>query len=178
MLLERIYSSYSMSSSPNMGKVKTSVSSRVCHDAVEGLIQFFSRRHHLSYNGYTICSDPAQMAGAFRALRNIPLSTSIKGAKIVSIRDVISGTDTAAYDGRCDLPSAGGTDFITFRFTSGLEVDDPKPDLVVSFRASGTEPKFKYYSELRCPTSLITEARMRLSSVVQALIDATSTSQS
>ena len=50
------------------------------------------------------------------------------------------GYDSTQPDGKPTLPTSAASPMMTLRFTNGC---------VAQFRASGTEPKFKYYIELR-----------------------------
>ena len=61
--------------------------------------------------------------------------------EVESIRDLgYPGYDSETLDKRPTLPISKSSPMITIRF---------KNSCVVQFRASGTEPKFKYYIEMR-----------------------------
>ena len=64
---------------------------------------------------------------------------SIKG-----VRDLTTGFDSRQPDGKALLPSSSSSQMITFYFDNGLDA---------TIRTSGTEPKIKYYTELRAPPS-------------------------
>jgi len=118
------------------------------------LSQFYDTYgYFIGYNGYRVCRDPSTMRMIFSRLREYRAGGDIDGVKIYSTRDVGAGTDTAAADGKSDLPTVGGTDFFTLRLSVDLlGTGEPReaPNLILCYRASGTEPKFKFYSELCC----------------------------
>lgn len=60
--------------------------------------------------------------------------------KVISIRDLTTGYDSEEPDQKAKLPISKSSHMITFKFDNGL---------VLTLRTSGTEPKVKYYSELR-----------------------------
>ena len=63
----------------------------------------------------------------------------IGGLRVESVRDMGTGADTAMADGRTTLPWSQGDKMITFRFLDNG---------FCTIRASGTEPKLKYYIDL------------------------------
>jgi phosphoglucomutase/phosphopentomutase len=62
--------------------------------------------------------------------------------EIVSVRDLTTGYDSSQRDKRAILPTSKSSEMLTFEFSNGL---------VATLRTSGTEPKIKYYAELRAP---------------------------
>jgi phosphomannomutase len=61
--------------------------------------------------------------------------------EIESIRDLGEpGFDSLSLDHKPTLPTSASSPMMTFRFKNGT---------VAQFRASGTEPKLKYYIEMR-----------------------------
>lgn len=60
--------------------------------------------------------------------------------KIIAVRDLTTGYDSEEPDQKAKLPTSKSSHMITFKFDNGL---------VLTMRTSGTEPKIKYYSELR-----------------------------
>ena len=62
--------------------------------------------------------------------------------EIISVRDLTTGYDSTQLDEKAILPTSKSSEMITFEFANGL---------VVTLRTSGTEPKVKYYTELRAP---------------------------
>ena len=110
----------------------------------------------VSNNGYFLLDDPSNIplimdhitqGGTFERLR-IPGVHSgdddddeIKFYEIASIRYLGEpGYDSTTTDKRPVLATSKSSPMVTIRFTNGG---------VAQFRASGTEPKFKYYLELR-----------------------------
>lgn len=61
------------------------------------------------------------------------------------VRDLILGYDSTVSDKKPKLPVSPSNPMITFTFTNGL---------VATIRASGTEPKLKYYTELCASPSI------------------------
>ena len=64
--------------------------------------------------------------------------------KIIGIRDLTVGIEVdfrrEGKDKKPDLPCSSATEMITFYFDNGCEI---------TIRASGTEPKIKWYSEIK-----------------------------
>lgn len=60
--------------------------------------------------------------------------------KVTAVRDLTTGYDSEEPDLKAKLPVSKSSHMITFKFDNGL---------VLTLRTSGTEPKIKYYSELR-----------------------------
>lgn len=98
----------------------------------------------LSNNGYFVLEDNSVVAsimdnithkGAFDTL------DSVGPYKVSSIRYLGKpGYDSQQPDHKPTLPCSASSPMITLRFENGC---------VAQFRASGTEPKFKYYIELK-----------------------------
>jgi phosphomannomutase len=95
-----------------------------------------------SNNGYFFCYEPATIHKIFNDLRNNGDYVSHVGPyEVESIRDLgFPGYDSTTIDKRPALPVSKSSPMITIRFNNGT---------VAQFRASGTEPKFKYYIEMR-----------------------------
>ncbi|KAL3803814.1 hypothetical protein HJC23_003976 [Cyclotella cryptica] len=93
-------------------------------------------------NGYYRCDDPAVVMNIMEQMRNNGKYFERVGSyQVESIRDLgFPGYDSTTKDKKPLLPTSTSSPMITFRFTNGC---------VAQFRASGTEPKFKYYIELR-----------------------------
>lgn len=96
----------------------------------------------VSHNDYFIVDDPSVVGGLLEKLltsNKIGPGKAIGKYVIASVRylnEKTTGFDTAEPDGRPKLPST--TTMLTIRFENGC---------IAQFRASGTEPKFKYYFE-------------------------------
>lgn len=61
---------------------------------------------------------------------------------VKGVRDLTTGFDSRRPDLKAQLPTSSSSQMITFYFENGLEA---------TIRTSGTEPKIKYYTELRAP---------------------------
>lgn len=59
---------------------------------------------------------------------------------ISAVRDLTTGYDSTTEDKKATLPVSKSSHMITLTFKNGLEA---------TLRTSGTEPKIKYYTELR-----------------------------
>ncbi|KAL9182778.1 hypothetical protein ACHAXT_004057 [Thalassiosira profunda] len=96
----------------------------------------------VSNNGYYFCSDPAIVKRVLEQMRNDgKYFESVGGYEVQSVRDLGSpGYDSSTQDKKPTLPTSASSPMLTFRFKNGC---------VAQFRASGTEPKFKYYIEMR-----------------------------
>ena len=58
---------------------------------------------------------------------------------ITSLRDLTTGVDTNALDGRATLPTSKSSHMITYKLANGA---------TLTLRGSGTEPKIKWYAEM------------------------------
>lgn len=92
-------------------------------------------------NGYFFCHDPNKVIQIFDSIRKGGTYMKFVGSyEIDSIRDLgFPGYDSDTEDKKPILPISKSSPMITIRFKNGC---------VVQFRASGTEPKFKYYIEM------------------------------
>jgi len=63
----------------------------------------------------------------------------VGGLKVSSVRDLGVGLDTSQRDGKATLPWTAGDLNVTLTFEAGA---------TLTLRASGTEPKLKYYMEV------------------------------
>jgi phosphomannomutase len=95
-----------------------------------------------SNNGYYICYDSKIVEKIFADIRNGGQYMETVGPyEIESIRDLgYPGFDSTTADKKPTLPVSKSSPMLTLRFKNGT---------VAQFRASGTEPKFKYYIEMR-----------------------------
>jgi phosphomannomutase len=96
----------------------------------------------VSNNGYYFYKDPTVVSRIMESIRNNGKYMSAVGPyQVESIRDLgVPGYDSTTDDKRPTLPTSESSPMITLRFQNGC---------VTQFRASGTEPKFKYYIEMR-----------------------------
>ena len=99
-----------------------------------------------SSNGYVIVDAPAKTDAIFARLRNEGHYWAAAGGgggaaplRIAALRDLRApGYDSEQADGRPVLAVSSGTHMLTYTFANGV---------VATLRASGTEPKLKYYAE-------------------------------
>jgi phosphoglucomutase len=114
-------------------------------------------------NGYYLIEDPSitsQIFQEFRTSNATHPGGELGGLRIRSIRDVTHGTDTSLpASTKSHLPATPEAEMITISFENGA---------VVTIRASGTEPKVKYYSEMSSRESIDT-ARDELQKVVNVI---------
>jgi len=99
----------------------------------------------VSNNGYYFLQDPRVVPTIMDEITDHGSFTKLKGSvggyKIESFRYLGEpGYDSTTKDNRPTLPTSRSSPMMTIRFTNGC---------VVQLRASGTEPKFKYYIELK-----------------------------
>jgi phosphomannomutase len=105
--------------------------------------------NHLCNNGYlTLTDSSTPLESIFEVARAEGFPSVLGKSSVVSVRDLTKGTDTAQSDGRAVLPADPNTQFLTFTCKSPLATDGVD-DMTISLRGSGTEPKVKYYSEIR-----------------------------
>ena len=99
--------------------------------------------YHCSYNSYLISRDPHRTAAMFDSMRTMGDGRSyvaeIEGSKCVAVRDLTVGYDSSKPDKKAVLPSSKVSPMITYYFDNGVSL---------TIRASGTEPKVKFYSEI------------------------------
>ena len=72
-------------------------------------------------------------------MRKCLMQQEIAGEEVTAVRDLDSGLDTAQAEGRSRLPWQKGDLMITFTLDNVH---------TLTIRASGTEPKLKYYLEV------------------------------
>ncbi|KAA8499584.1 putative phosphoglucomutase-2 [Porphyridium purpureum] len=130
--------------------------------------------YHISRNHYLLCKDPSQVTRIMTELRKRGFPSTFGDASVISVRDLTRGTDTMEPDGQAKLPSNASSQFVTFRIALPLENGDSlvpgDSNVEISLRASGTEPKLKYYSEIRCNRSQTEHAAARLEALVDLVI--------
>lgn len=122
----------------------------------EGLMKygFFA-----TYNSYYRCSDPSAQAAVLENFRKDGYPTHVGGYKISRIRDLKPHYDSSTPNKECDLPEVSD-DMLTIYLESGA---------IITLRGSGTEPKFKYYSEM-FHSSSTEEARSQLVECVEKVL--------
>ncbi|GMH99481.1 hypothetical protein TrVE_jg3870 [Triparma verrucosa] len=106
---------------------------------LNGLYQKYGE--FVSNNGYFFCYDPAVVMSIIDKMRNGGKYFDKVGKyEVVGIRDLgVPGYDSSKADKVPTLPLSASSPMISVTFANGT---------VAQFRASGTEPKFKYYIEM------------------------------
>lgn len=96
----------------------------------------------VSNNGYFFFDDKAVIQKIIDDIRNGgKYIEKVGGYEIESLRDLGEpGYDSSKPDKKPTLPTSNSSPMVTITFKNGC---------VAQFRASGTEPKFKYYIELK-----------------------------
>ena len=96
----------------------------------------------VSHNGYYFLEDNSVVETIMEHIRcNGTYKVDVGPYEIVSIRDLGEpGYDSTTADKKPTLPTSKSSPMMTLRFTNGC---------VAQFRASGTEPKFKFYIEMK-----------------------------
>jgi len=93
---------------------------------------------------YFFCYDPDVMTRIFTRLRTGGdqggYMKTMGEFKVANIRDQTTGVDTSEEDGKTRLPVTAGSHMITYHLTNGCKF---------TLRGSGTEPKLKYYVEVK-----------------------------
>uniref|UniRef100_A0A1A9WEI5 Phosphoglucomutase-2 n=1 Tax=Glossina brevipalpis TaxID=37001 RepID=A0A1A9WEI5_9MUSC len=119
-----------------------------CLTLTEKLQQIYEEYgYHCTDSSYFFCDKPEVIQRILDRLRNFQMAlpgtypASILNGEfcIKHIRDLTTGLDTAQPDCRAILPISSNSQMITFTFENGS---------IITLRASGTEPKIKYYAEL------------------------------
>ncbi|KAI7866258.1 hypothetical protein BDF14DRAFT_1875312 [Spinellus fusiger] len=133
-------------------------------DYLEGLYKKYG--YFVSDNSYFICHDKDLIQRIFERIRyggdassrTFAYPTTIGGHKVVSVRDLTVGYDSSQPGNQPTLPVSAASEMITFRLDNHT---------VFTIRTSGTEPKIKYYSELRGESEA--QAKIDLLGVVAAI---------
>ncbi|KAG2230169.1 hypothetical protein INT48_003474 [Thamnidium elegans] len=124
--------------------------------------------YFVSENSYFICDDKVKIQKIFDRIRygdnaqerKLSYPKQIGGHQVTGVRDLTVGYDSTTEDHKPTLPVSASSEMITFRLANNT---------VFTIRTSGTEPKIKYYSELRGDTE--EQARIDLHRVVEAIGD-------
>ena len=117
----------------------------------------------ISHNGYIVVPSPSMTAAIFARLRNEGHYWARIGRdlRIVAVRDLSGeGFDSEAADGVPTLPTSAGAHMLTYRFNNGV---------TATLRASGTEPKLKWYAEASGPDA--SAVRQELERTVRLIVD-------
>jgi phosphomannomutase len=108
--------------------------------------------------------DPRKTERIFARLRNEGHYWARMGhLRITAIRDLTGvgyDTESTAVNNKPKLPTSSGSHMITYRFSNGV---------VATLRTSGTEPKLKWYSELRGTDPAATRAE--LAATIDLMLD-------
>ena len=96
----------------------------------------------VSHNGYFFMKDNSVVSTIMERLRcNGTYQMDVAPYEIESIHDLGDpGYDSTKADKKPTLPTSNSSPMMTIRFTNGC---------VIQLRPSGTEPKFKYYIEMK-----------------------------
>ncbi|KAG1656330.1 hypothetical protein FOA52_006662 [Chlamydomonas sp. UWO 241] len=116
--------------------------------------------HFVGRASYFIADQPSKCRAVFdRLTAGGRYPESVGGVKVVSVRDLGAGYDSAEQPGFVPtLPWRAGDMMLTLRMDGGV---------TLTLRASGTEPKLKYYLEVAGPDKAGSEALAdRLEAVV------------
>eukprot|EP00884_Botryococcus_braunii_P014827 jgi/Botrbrau1/23345/Bobra.0051s0005.1 len=107
----------------------------------EHLSRLKERYGPLEYRAnYFIAPQPARSRSVFENLRaGGCYAKALGGVAVTGVRDLGTGLDTSQPDGRTRLPWFSGDMMITYTLEGGG---------TLTVRASGTEPKLKYYLEI------------------------------
>ena len=101
----------------------------------------FVRSEFVSNNSYYFCHDPTVALKIFDDFKRNGYPDAVAGYELESIRYLGEpGYDSLTADKKPTLATSKSSPMLTLRFKNGC---------VVQLRASGTEPKFKYYIEMR-----------------------------
>jgi len=101
----------------------------------------------VSYNSYVICNDPIKTNSIFERIRtggpNNSYFQESCNHKISRIKDITIGYDSNSIDLKSDLPVTPDSHMIMFEFENDLN------PISMILRTSGTEPKIKFYTEIK-----------------------------
>jgi phosphomannomutase len=96
---------------------------------------------HLVRSSYWVVPDTEVTKRLFAELRQSEkYPPKVGDQKVKHVRDLTTGFDNAQLNNKAILPLSTSSEMITFTLESGS---------VITLRASGTEPKIKYYIELK-----------------------------
>lgn len=127
---------------------------------------------HTTNNSYYLCHEPEVTRRMFERIRSLgggpgkyPESLGGGRFRVASVRDLTTGHDSAQPGGRAVLHVSASSQMITFTFSA--------PEAVLTLRTSGTEPKIKWYSELRAPPGQTDReaVKQQLDALVAAMVE-------
>ncbi|KAJ1505896.1 Phosphoglucomutase-3 [Coelomomyces lativittatus] len=103
----------------------------------------------VSHNSYLVSPSSSHTRALFNLLREPNYPTHLGSYTVLTVRDFTLGYDSTTKDHKCSLPKEMNSNAITFT----LQVPSPTSVLTlqscrITLRASGTEPKIKYYIEI------------------------------
>uniref|UniRef100_A0A914C422 Phosphoglucomutase (alpha-D-glucose-1,6-bisphosphate-dependent) n=1 Tax=Acrobeloides nanus TaxID=290746 RepID=A0A914C422_9BILA len=102
---------------------------------------YFQYGFHLTKTSYWMVSNPQITKQLFADHRkDLKYPAQIGGQKVRFIRDLTTGYDNEQVGNKAVLPLSTSSEMITFTLENGS---------IATLRASGTEPKIKYYIELK-----------------------------
>jgi phosphomannomutase len=115
----------------------------------------------VSHNGYFFMNDPSVASTIMESIRcDGTYGMDLSPYKIESVLDLAEpGYDSTKADNRPTLPTSNSSPMMTLRFTNGC---------VIQLRPSGTEPKFKYYIEMKGQPGV---SRIDVEADLKAMID-------
>ncbi|KAF4724646.1 Phosphoglucomutase-2, partial [Perkinsus olseni] len=114
------------------------------------------------YNSFYIYNDPEVLKRMFDEYRNNgDYKKKLGSLKVADVRDVTLGYDSRMDDKKSTLPVTPDEQMLTMYFENGG---------VVTIRASGTEPKVKYYCEISDKSGM-GEAQKKLDDLVKTVVD-------
>ncbi|CAK9092456.1 unnamed protein product [Durusdinium trenchii] len=131
-----------------------------------GTVYFLMYGRPLLLQSYVKSPDPSVTRKLFEAQRGGDQKSYPKclgGFVVTGVRDLTVGYDSRTPDGVPELPLNLGGEMITYYFDA-VEAD-------VTLRSSGTEPKIKFYSEMRSDKGDVSELRKLVRAVVCTLLD-------
>lgn len=124
--------------------------------------------YHITKASYFICHDPKTTEKMFANLRNYNGTNQYPKTcgkfEISDIRDLTTGYDSSQPNKKPVLPTSQSSQMITFTFKNGC---------AATLRTSGTEPKIKYYVEIRAPPGNSDPEKLKeeLNDLVNALVE-------
>ncbi|EER18009.1 Phosphoglucomutase-2, putative [Perkinsus marinus ATCC 50983] len=114
------------------------------------------------HNSFYVYNDPEVLVRMFDEYRNNgEYKRQLGSWKVVDVRDVTRGYDSRTEDKKSTLPVTPDEQMLTLYFDNSG---------VATIRASGTEPKVKYYCEISDRTSM-KEAQKKLDDLVKTIVD-------